>query len=282
MKLTKDTAEVYVPDGAALPDAIRRTTHMAVGAHADDLEIMALDGILRCFGAPDRWFLGVVATNGAGSPRDGLYARYTDGEMMHIRRLEQKKAAFIGEYAAAAFLDHSSREVKDASNPAPCADILALLQEALPEIVYTHNPADKHDTHVATALRTIAAIRRLPPAARPKKVYGCEVWRSLDWVADEDKVVFRLDAHENLGTSLVGVFDSQVAGGKRYDLATIGRRRANATYLESHSVDESQLANFAMDLTPLAEDDSLDIVEYVQRYVDRLSRDIAQRIQRFR
>ena len=53
--------------------------------------------------------------------------------------------------------------------------------------------------------------------------------------------------------SLLGVFDSQVCGGKRYDLATMGRRRANATYLASHGVDESTSLIFGMDLTPLME-----------------------------
>jgi len=39
---------------------------------------------------------------------------------------------------------------------------------------------------------------------------------------------------ENLQFALLGVFESQIAGGKRYDLALMGRRRANATYFESH------------------------------------------------
>ena len=85
----------------------------------------------------------------------------------------------------------------------------------------------------------IAAIRRCPPAERPEKLYGCEVWRDLDWLTDEDKVVFDVSAHENLQAALLGVFDSQICGGKRYDLATLGRRRAHATYFASHGTDDA-------------------------------------------
>ena len=60
--------------------------------------------------------------------------------------------------------------------------------------------------------------------------------------------------HENLQFALLGVFDSQIAGGKRYDLASMGRRRANATYFESHGVDATTGLSYAMDMTPLMND----------------------------
>ena len=282
MRLSKESAEIYVPDGLGDNEALARTTHMGIAAHPDDLEIMAMDGILACFGRSDKWFLGVVATNGAGSPRDGLYADCSDEQMRRIRRVEQKKAAFVGEYGAAVFLDYPSSVVKNTANPDPRQDIRSLIAEVRPEIVYTHNLADKHDTHVAVALRTIEAIRELPPDMRPGKLFGCEVWRSLDWMVDGDKVVFAYDRHENIAMSLIGIFDSQIAGGKRYDLATMGRRRANATYHESHAVDACQSLNFGMDLTPLIRDDRLDPNEYVQQHIERLARDVAQRLKKYR
>jgi LmbE family N-acetylglucosaminyl deacetylase len=278
MQLSKASSEIYVPDGTDPAGALARVTHMAVSAHQDDLEIMALEGILACFGQPDKWFLGVVATDGAGSPRDGLYARYTDAEMRAVRRVEQKKAAFVGEYGAVAFLDHSSAAVKNPADAGPKNDIRALMEAARPAIVYTHNLVDKHDTHVAVALRTIAAIRELPAGARPRKLYGVEVWRDLDWMADSDKVVFQLDAHQNLAAALLGVFDSQIAGGKRYDLATFGRRRAHATYHQSHGVDTAEMVNFGMDLTPLVADPSLDIGQFVQDHIRRFADDVRVRI----
>ncbi len=80
-------------------------------------------------------------------------------------------------------------------------------------------------------------MRELPRGQRPKKVWGCEVWRNLDWLADDDKVLMDVSGHEHLAAALNGMFDSQIPGGKRYDLATLGRRRANATFLESHATD---------------------------------------------
>ncbi len=278
MKFKVDTATVYVPDGTPVDEAVAKTTHMAIGAHQDDLEIMCYHGVVECFGKDDKHFMGVVVTNGSGSPRDGLYGKYTDDEMQKVRRVEQMKAAFVGEYCAQGLLDFTSGAVKDGKNTDVVDDIKQILLAAKPEIVYTHNLADKHDTHVAVALRTIAAIRALPKADRPKKLYGCEVWRNLDWLNDEDKAIFKVDEHENLAAALLGVFDSQIAGGKRYDLAIMGRRRSNATFFASHGVDEAEALQWGIDLTPLIEDDSIDPLTYIQSYIDRFAVDVKDRI----
>jgi LmbE family N-acetylglucosaminyl deacetylase len=281
MKLNGPKAEIWAPDGASEADALRRVTHLGIAAHQDDIEIMSMEGILKGFGSTEEWFMAVIVTDGAGSPRDGLYGNYTDEEMQVVRRLEQKKAAFVGEYSAVAFLNYSSSTIKNATNAAPRQDIKAILEATKPRVVYTHNLADKHDTHVSVVLRTIAAIRELPAAQRPEKLYGCEIWRDLDWMTDADKQLFVLDGHENIQASLVGVFDSQIAGGKRYDLATMARRRAHATYYQSHSVDASGLLNFGMDLTPLVQDDKLDPREYVLRLIQRFSDDVGSRVRKF-
>lgn len=278
MKFKIDTATVYVPDGAPVDAAMAKTTHMAIGAHQDDLEIMCYQGIVECFGSDEKHFMGVVVTNGSGSARDGLYAKYTDDDMQKVRRVEQMKAAFVGEYCAQALLDFTSSAVKDGKSTDVIEDIKQVLLAAKPKIVYTHNLADKHDTHVSVALRTIAAIRALPADARPEKLYSCEVWRNLDWLNDDDKVVFKVDGHENLSASLLGVFDSQIAGGKRYDLAVLGRRRANATFFASHAVDESDALAFGIDLTPLIKDDSIDPLTYINTYIDRFANEVKDRL----
>ena len=278
MKFHLPTAQLYIPDGAPEDEALARTTHLAIGAHQDDLEIMAIDGILEAFGQPDKWFTGVVVTNGAGSPRAGVYAHYTDEDMRRVRALEQKKAAFIGEYAAQFLLDYPSSAVKDPANQAPVEDLVAILKATRPDIVYTHNPADKHDTHIGIVVKTLAAIRSLPKEERPRKLYGCEVWRDLDWMLDEDKVAFNVSRYENMQMALVAVFDSQISGGKRYDLATMGRRRANATYYASHATDVADLMAFAMDLTTFVEDDNLDLTDYVMTYIQRFADDVRARL----
>jgi LmbE family N-acetylglucosaminyl deacetylase len=278
MELHNPASEIHVPDGSPVDVALSRTTHLSVGAHQDDLEIMAFHGILECFGKSDRYFTGVTVTNGAGSPRADLYAHYTDEQMQTVRRLEQKKAAFVGEYAAHIFLDYTSGAVKDGANAHVVEDLKKVLAATRPQVIYTHNLADKHDTHVAVALRVIRALRELPADLRPQHLYGCEVWRNLDWLNDKDKVVFDVSAHENLATSLVGIFDSQICGGKRYDLATMGRRRANASYLESHATDVATSVIFGIDLTPLIKNPSLDLKEYIGGFINRFAEEVSSRI----
>lgn len=279
-KLRKAGHDVFIPDGAPLPGAIERATYLGVAAHPDDLEIMAYHGILKCFASDQDCFFGLIATDGAGSPRAGFYKKFSDEEMKTVRKKEQIKAALVGEYAGVAFLNYTSSEVKEAANPSPREDIKDLVVLARPRIVYTHNPADKHDTHVAVALRTIQALREIPKGLHPERVFGCEVWRDLDWMLDEDKVGLDVSQHQNLATSLISVFDSQVAGGKGYDMATIGRRRAHATYFATHDVDAATSMIFAMDLTPLVNDPSLSIQEFVCCYINRFAADVSQRIEK--
>jgi LmbE family N-acetylglucosaminyl deacetylase len=280
MKFHMDSAEMYVPDQEPIDQALRRTTHLCVAAHQDDIEIMAAQPILECFQQQDKWFSGVVVTDGRGSPRDSLYKDYNDEDMRLVRFKEQRKAAYVGEYAAQVLLDFPSKIVKDASRQEVVEDMLKLLRATRPEFIYTHNLADKHDTHVAVALRLIEALRRLDQNERPKRVVGCEVWRALDWMVDADKVLLNVSEHENLQAALLGVFDSQIAGGKRYDLASMGRRRANATYFESHGVDVTTGLSYGMDLTALMNDASLSPEDYTVEFIQRFSRDVSDRLRR--
>jgi len=278
MKLSHPSAEIFVPDQSRLESALPRTTHLGIGAHHDDLELMAAHGILDCFAQPDRWFTGVVVSDGAGSARDFEYKAYSDEQMMQVRRAEQKKAAYVGEYAAQFLLGHPSSAVKDSKNSAVLADLQGILEQTRPEVVYTHNLADKHDTHVAVTLRVLAACRALEPSARPKQLIGCEVWRDLDWLCDTDKVPMPVDRHENLQSALMGVFDSQIAGGKRYDLATAGRRKAHATYSESHGTDRHSALIWGMDMTPLMADG--DPSAHVAALIRRFEDEVLERIRR--
>jgi LmbE family N-acetylglucosaminyl deacetylase len=280
MKLKNSGAEIFIPDNKPAAEAFQRTTHMAIAAHQDDIEIMAYDGILKCFGRNDQWFSAVVVTNGAGSPRNGLYAAYNDDQMRDVRKLEQKKAAFVGEYGALALLDYSSSTVKDPNNQDIIHELKELILAAKPEFIYTHNLADKHDTHVGVVTKVIKALRGVPADSLPEKVYGCEVWRNLDWMNDEDKVIFDVSGHPNIGAALVEVFDSQICGGKRYDLAVAGRRLSNATYAASHATDTASALTFNMDLTPLIHNPNLDISEFVRDHINRFSDDVTSRINR--
>jgi hypothetical protein len=124
----------------------------------------------------------------------------------------------------------------------------------------------------------VRAIRSLPKADRPKRLLGGEIWRGLDWIPDDEKI--RLDAggRDALAGALMGVFDSQIAGGKRYDLATFGRRRANATYGESHAVDDLEQVAVAIDMTPMIEDDSLAAMDFIEGFVERFLNELRDTI----
>ncbi len=282
MKFSHPAADIFVPDASVTPEAaLARTTHLCVAAHQDDIEIMAYHGIVECFGLADKWFSGVVVTNGSGSSRTGIYGNYTDAQMQDVRRLEQRKAAFVGDYSIQLQLAHPSAAVKDRANAAVQADLTAIFAAAGADVVYLHQPADKHDTHIGVFGHSLTALRQLPPHQRPKRVFGCEVWRDLDWMVDTDKQVLDVGRFPNLAAALVGVFDSQITGGKRYDLATAGRRLAHATYHTSHATDQFDGITWAMDLTPLVNDPSLSVAEYTLNHVERFKQDVAARLAKF-
>jgi len=274
------TAEVFVPDGTPAEQAFVRTTHLGVGAHPDDLEIMAAAPILECFEQADKWFTAVVLTGGSGAPRSGAYKDYSDEALRTLRLEEQRKAATIGKYGTLVILDYPSAAIQDGTNQFPVQDLAAILRAAHPRQLYTHNLADKHDTHVAATLKVIAAIRSLPLGERPQQLFGCEAWRGLDWMLDQDKVTFDLSSHEDLQAALIGVFDSQINGGKRYDLAALGRLHANATYHDPHATDAATALAYAMDLTPLILSPELDIVSFVQEHIQHFAGNVTDRLAR--
>lgn len=274
-------ADLYIPDSCETVRAFDRVTHLGIVSHQDDLEIAAYHGIAECFRSDDRWFGGVVVTNGAGSPRKGPYEKYTDEQMQDVRKQEQRKAAFVGEYGVMVQLGYPSSDVKANRKSDVTADLLDILMATKPQFVYLHNPADRHDTHVATFLRCLEALRSMPKDQRPEKVYGCEVWRKLDWLLAQDKEMLKVDNYPHLISALLAVFDSQISGGKRYDLAEEGLRRANATYFDSHTTDDTSLLTFAMDLTPLIKDDTLSVEDFSLGFIDRLKNDVRDRLRRF-
>lgn len=280
MNFSQPAADLYVPDGLPVSEALARTTHLCLAAHQDDIEIMAYHGIAECHGSRDCWFTGVVLTDGSGSPRTGKFLRYTDEQMKAVRRTEQRRAARLGRYAAMIQLAHPSTVVKSPRPTVVRHDLAALLAACPAQVVYLHNPADKHDTHVAVFLRCLEALRALPKNRRPRQVLGCEVWRNLDWLVDADKVLLDDSPKPALAAKLIGTFQSQIAGGKRYDRAIAGRRLANATFHTSHATDAAQAVTWAMDLTPLVNDAQLSVEKFTLAYLDRLRTDVTLRLKR--
>lgn len=258
-----------------------RITHVAIAAHPDDLEIMAAHGILECYGRKDRRFLGIVCTDGAGGPRNERFAHLSKQAYVEVRRREQEKAAKLGKYDVIQ-LGYPSAVLKGKQRSQIILKIQEILSRTKPRVIYTHNPADKHDTHVATAMLTIRALRDLAPRGWPQDFYGCEVWRDLDWLSDEKKVVLNVSTKPKLTKALLRAFKSQTAGGKRFDLGTIGRRHAQATFYESHRTDRASQVTFAVDLLPLIQKPSLDPAAYLSQLIDELQRDVTGRIRKWK
>ncbi len=280
MKLRHRTAEIFVPDGVPVARALARITHLGIGAHQDDLEFMAFHGISECFASGKKWFGGVTCTNGSGSARAGKFKKFSDAQMMALRRREQNAAAVAGRYGVMIQLDYPSSAVKRAADAALKNDLKKILTATRPQIVYTHNPADKHDTHIGVVVAAVQAMRELPRARRPKKVIGCEVWRDLDWLPDADKVLMDVSGHDKLAAALNGIFVSQIAGGKRYDLATLGRRSANATFFKPRATDAAGQVIFGMDLTPLVNDETQDMAEFVCGFIEKFREDVKTKLRR--
>ncbi len=93
------------------------------------------------------------------------------------------------------------------------------------------------------------------------------------------QIVFDVSERDNIAVALVSIFDSQISGGKRYDLATIGRRRTNATFYASHGVDVATYMIYAMDLTPVVVE-SIDIIEYTTQFINRFRDEVVQRLKK--
>src|SRR5262249_15239473 len=144
LKLSRPAAEVFIPDGMSWEAACARVTHLVVAAHADDVEIMAWHALLHA-----ERLAAVIVTDRRDSP---------------TRLLEQKRAASLGHYAAVIWLDHASPDVRQPAYEAVAGDLRAILSAVRARWVYTHNLADRHDTHVAVALHTVQALRANPAA----------------------------------------------------------------------------------------------------------------------
>jgi LmbE family N-acetylglucosaminyl deacetylase len=278
MHLHNASARIFVPDGMPEADALRRITHLGIGAHPDDLEFMAFQGIAECHDSATKWFGGVTCANGSGGSKASTPGE--DTQYMAVRRAEQNTAATLGRYGVMIQLDHPSSVIKTPGDPSLKNDLKEILAATRPATVYTHNPADSHDTHLGVMLAALQAMRELPAPLRPKTVTGCEVWRSLDWLPDARKVLMNVSGHDALATTINAAYVSQISRGKRYDLATLGRRSANATFLESHAADQGTQMIFGMDLTPLVADESIDLVEHVCGLIDEFKAEVKARLNR--
>ncbi len=274
-----DAYDLFVPDRASQESALARTTHLGIGAHQDDLEFMAFPGIAACYYSRSDWFGGIICTDGAGSVHGGPYACLTPDELAARRNQEQRLAAQAGGYSFIAQLGYRSQDLCKPLNSGLVNDLTVFLTRMRPAVIYTHNPADKHATHIRVLIAVLAACQSLPADQRPVRLLGCEMWRGLEWLDDRDKVLLDAGQNRHLAPMLNGIFDSQISGGKRYDLAVIGRRVANATLLDPRVEDQFSEVSFAMDLTPLLSMRTSDVVDFAMGFIQRLRDDVRKKLE---
>lgn len=263
------TANFFVPDGASSAVALARTTHLALMAHSDDLEFWAYSGIEECYGEKGKWFSGITLTDGAGSV---LPPGTTRKSLVEIRREEQREAARIGRYSFMLQPGIPSSGLMGELNTEVVEVLCQVLASAAPEVLYLHNPFDRHVTHLAVLRHALAALRQVSP--RPRLVLGCEGWRDLDWLPKSRKVILPVGRLPQLAESLCQVFQSQIAG-KRYDHAVSGRRAAHATFQEARDSDAASGCILAMDLTALADPEGPSVDEFVQTLLQEFGAEIA-------
>ena len=259
--------DLYIPDGVCAAEAHARCSHIGIGAHADDLEFMAYHGISACYQQPCHWFGGIVCTAGNRPLSNG---KVPSSEYAQRRRLEQRQAAKIGGYSFVHQLGYSSESLQ-ASEPRQA--LIDQLESSLittqADVIYTHNPLDQHPSHQAVCAAVLAACLRIPPHARPKKIYGCELWGSLDWLSPADKIGLDVSDHPQLAQALNQCFQSQIESGKKYPEAVMGRRLANATFQDPYSADAVDQLWLAMDLSPLIAADAKPYPESLQHFVQQ-------------
>lgn len=264
----REGVDIFVPGGGDWREALGRVTHLGIGAHADDLEFMAFAGIEECR-VGGGVFGGVTVTDGAGSVGGTK-------DLILVRQEEQRKAAAMAGYAAMIQLARPSAEARTPG--AIAADLAEIFSSCRPRIVYTHSPADRHETHVGVVRAVIDALRKSAPEHRPHRVFGCEMWGDLDWLTGADRVRLDCGSDEDFAAKLNAVFRSQIEGGKRYDLAVTGRRRAQATFDDPRSADPAGMVTLAMDLTPLVENADLSLRDFVAAKLDRFREDVLRRL----
>lgn len=274
MNYSLPESQIYFDEGQFkdLQESLQKSTHLGVGAHPDDLEVMAHHGIIECLNSETKHFFGVTCTTGSGSHKSGPFADMSDEEFVGQRVSEQMKSAKLGKMAGCLLLGFESAEIKSSLNQKMVDQLSEILEFGQPEIIYTHNPFDKHKTHVGVTLHLVKALQKIN--FKPKHFFGCEVWRGLDWVEDGQKKILEIKDSE-LVKSLVGCHHSQLVD-KDYGEATIGRMKSNATFFDSSKGDDVKLQLFAIDLLPLL--NGLDIQTFTNQYLDGFSRDVRKNL----
>lgn len=232
---------------------------VAIGAHPDDVELMALPEIAAAL--ERRCTLhAVVCCDGAAG----------DGErsVIDVRRSEARAAAAIGGFDLT-LLERESSDVRGAGFGDLVEELRTLVAGGDADVVLTHAPTDRHPTHVAVCAAVVEALRAVPTERRPARLFGREVWGSLDWLG-ADAVRRDIGQLSDLLHRLLGAHQSQLAM-RPFDAAARGRAVANAVFFDPREPFEAGGELLALDLTPAIEDGGPSLRALVEMALQRHS-----------
>ncbi len=275
MKFHNQNVDVFFPKNNE--KEVDSVDFLAIGAHQDDIEIMSFPPILEAYHS-DKRFAAVTCTDGAGSPSSGPYATFTREEMIECRKQEEKNAAKLGDYTFLIQLGYTSNEARSKEyNEFIVKDLEQIILKYRPKRIYTHNPFDKHKTHLSIFSATMKALHNILGHYAPMKVYGGECWRDLDWIPDGMKENVSIGNDITLLEILLGTYQSQVASGKRYDKAAVARLQANSTYADPYSLDKSNYVSCFLDLTEVALN-HVTLEAYVEKFLKFFENEVSENI----
>ena len=271
----------------ALENALTHATDIAVGAHPDDVEIMA-GGILlndQKIGAPTKW-LSVIVTNGAASNSVlvGDTSTKTPQERTAMRQHEQREAARLTNTPVIQYKYHSAvtNGFMGAAKKEEATAALETLFAATPNVarIYGHNPLDKHDTHLGVLACMVGALRRTAKDnPHLTNVYGMEVWGGLSGVepeltlfpiTDEVSKAGEETVLEKLGR-VIGVYVSQIEGQARdYAKTTIARLIGHGGYVTNPFLSQPpEGMMLGLDMTELVQNQDLTLGQYAKVVLEK-------------
>ena len=257
--------KVYVPSKQPLKEVYAKSKHLAIVAHADDIEMLALRPITQ----RSQGFFGIVMGDNKGRPLKPEYKKVSLSKVQNIRESEQEKVARLAKYRGVAFLRLKSKDIKNVRKKEQVVKAIYELIKDMPlKEVYTHSLFDNHPTHVAVAEITIAALKKLPLANRPKAVYGMEVWGSLEWLPDRYKVAFDVSGSVAFIKKLLSFYKSQSYKGHRYDEALLARLKANAMFGKTHNFSTKKALVYGLDLLALLKKGSPSCKKYIEGIIE--------------
>lgn len=247
--------------------------YVCICAHPSDCEIMAIDGIQRGYRAKKYTFAAVITTDGSDSERNGKLQKASNRRIASMRMSEQKKAATLGRYNSVYFMNYKPEQARNQEDEDIVNEYVEIIKELKPRIIYTHSILDRDPTHVAVAVKVINALRKLRKTQMPALLYGCEVWRDLDWVDPSKVVSFDVSHNIRLQKQLIMVHKSQNLS-RDYLNAAVGRRYVNATFSKSEKKKEAKLTSRAINMTTLLRRKEFPIKRFAMSFIDDLYSEI--------